>query len=125
MALPGIIRSGDGTGITITAAGNEYLPSIGNSMTTDRPIVGSAVVDPWEVAEAFGGEEGADMDPVVIHNTQTDGYMAFINQAVIANSVARAQVTIEFIGSWVVGLLGVSSVEPGGKITSTWGDMKN
>ncbi len=122
--LPGIIRSANGTGLDVTAAGNEYLPSIGNSITTDRPIVGSAVVAPWEIAEVFGGAAGGDMDPAVIHNTQTGGYMAFINQSVLANSVDRAQVTIEFIGNWVVGLLGVSSVEPDGKITGTWGDIK-
>lgn len=65
------------------------------------------------------------MDPVVIYSTETDGYMAFINQASLGHSVDQAQVTIEFIGNWVVGLLGVSSVEPNGKITGTWGDMKN
>jgi hypothetical protein len=38
--------------------------------------------------------------------------------------VDRAQATIEFIDNWVVGVLGVVSVEPGGKITGTWGDIK-
>ncbi len=122
--LPGIIRSANGTRITITDAGNEYLPSIGNSITTDRPVVGSAVREPWEVAEVFGGVEGGDMDPVVIYNTETDGYMAFINQGVLANSVDRARVTIEFINNWVAERIGFKAVEPASKIATFWGHVK-
>ena len=125
--LPGIIRFGDNTNMKITDAGKKYLSSLGDSMVTDRPIVGGAVRTPWEVAEVFGGAEAADMDPCAIHNTNTDGYVAFINQATVGNSVDRAQVTIEFINNWVarkIGFIPTKFVEPRGKLTVLWGAVK-
>ncbi len=124
--LPGIIRFGDGTKLQVTAAGKKYLPSIGNTMTTDRPIVGSAVKKPWEVAEVFAGELGADMDPCVLYNTETKGYMVFINQSVVANSVDRAKATTEFINNWCAEKLSslFLSVDSHNKIAYYWGAIK-
>lgn len=121
--LPGIIRFGDGTRLKVTPDGKKYLPSIGDTMVTDRPVVGSTVKAPWEVAAVFAGDAGADMDPCVLYNTKTKGYAVFIDQAVKGNSVDRAKATIEFINNWVATVITLS-VEPKAKITSTWGSIK-
>jgi len=64
----------------VTAAGQQYLPSL-NAVTSDRPIQLSAVVAPWEVAAAFAqNDAGTYADPVVIHNTATGGYVAFVTR---------------------------------------------
>lgn len=124
--LPGIIRFGDGTRLKVTPAGKKYLPSIGDTMVTDRPVVGSAVKKPWEVAEVFAGEAGADMDPCVLYNTETKGYMVFIDQAVVANSVDRAKATTEFINNWCSEKLAslFLAVNSHNKLAYYWGAIK-
>ena len=128
----GIIYSADNTTMTTTDAGLRYLPSIGDSCISYRPIGIAEVVDPWEVAAVFAsitGDEDANGDPVVIHNTETGGYVAFINQSAGSGPPGwledRGLTCAEFIINWVGEVIGVAPVEPGGKITSTWGDMKN
>ncbi|MGQ9611040.1 MAG: hypothetical protein ACUVWN_17215 [bacterium] len=123
--LPGIIRFGDNTALKVTADGKKYLPSIGDTMKTDRPVVGSAVKAPWEVAAVFAGELGADMDPCVLFNTNTNGYVAFIDQAVVGNSVDRAKATIEFINNWVAEKIRLLPVKQKGKLATAWGAIKN
>ena len=89
----------------VTAAGAEYLPSL-NAVAAERPIILAAIVAPWEVAEIFGqNTAGTHADPVVIHNTVTDGYVAFINQAVTWID-DRGLTCAEFILNWVSNIIG-------------------
>ncbi|MEJ2703685.1 MAG: hypothetical protein P8Z79_14705, partial [Sedimentisphaerales bacterium] len=111
----GIIVSADNTTMTVTSTGQEYLPSLGDSVITYRPIVLSTVVAPWEVAAVFasldGTENAAQADPVVIHNTETDGYVAFINQSAGSGPPGwlddRGLTCAEFINNWVNEVVGV------------------
>ncbi|MBA7521863.1 hypothetical protein ES705_13974 [subsurface metagenome] len=116
--------------MVVTATGREYLPSL-NAIAVDRPVSLSAVVDPWEVAAIFGeNADGTHADPVVIHNTETDGYFVSINQAGAGNWIDdRGLTCAEFIGNWVVeqGLLGrgnpyARSPDPknGATLADTW-----
>jgi thioredoxin 1 len=103
----------------VTPTGEEYLPSLTNPVKTDRPVVIVAVEAPWEVAAIFASTDGSDnaatvgqADPVVIHNTETDGYVAFINQA--ANGPGgwiddRGLTCAEFIGNWVSRVIGLGN----------------
>jgi len=123
LALPGIIRSADNTVLSVTDAGKKYMPSLGASTISFRPVVGSAVKAPWEIAVIFAGVEGGDMDPCVIHNTKTNGYMAFIRQAAFPADVNRAQNTIEFVNNWVSTIVKFP-VEQKGKLATVWGAIK-
>ncbi|MBW8041269.1 MAG: hypothetical protein FVQ85_14870, partial [Planctomycetes bacterium] len=98
----GVITSGQSFVMQITAAGTTYMPSL-NSVNIVRPTVLSEVVGDWEVAEIFAQNAGGTLaDPVVIHNTVTGGYVCFINQTDVANSINdRGLATAEFIGNWV------------------------
>ncbi len=129
----GIIYSADNTKMTTTAAGKKYLPSIKDSCISYRPIALAQVVSPWEVAEVFasitGDEKATGADPVVIHNTKTDAYVAFINQSAGNGPPGwlddRGKTCSEFILNWVVPKVGLKAVEPVGKLTVTWGKVKS
>jgi ketosteroid isomerase-like protein len=115
----GIIFGADGTQLTVTPTGKEYLPSLNDPAKTDRPVALAAVEAPWEVAAIFASPGGTDdaaaeahADPLVIHNTETGGYVAFINQASggpdgwIAD---RGLTSAEFIGNWVNSVIGLGA----------------
>ena len=132
----GIIVSADNTSLTVTPTGQEYLPSLPDTVITYRPIVLSAVVAPWEVAAVFastdGTDNGAQTDPVVIHNTETDGYVAFINQSAGSGPPGwlddRGLTCAEFINNWVNTVVGLgyqplasgSTPKDGALHTDTW-----
>ena len=131
----GIIYSADGTQLNVTPTGKKYLPSLNDPCKTDRPVVLAQVQAPWEVAAVFASLGGSDdpasetrADPVVIHNTETDAYVAFINQAAggAAGWIAdRGLTSAEFLMNWVVDALGIVSVEPSGKLAAKWGEVKH
>jgi hypothetical protein len=112
-----IVVFGDNTQLTVTPTGRQYLPSLSDFAPTDRPVVLSAVQAPWEVAAIFastGGTEdpAAEMwaDPVVLHNTETGGYVAFINQADGGPGGwidDRGLTCAEFISNWVNDVIGL------------------
>jgi hypothetical protein len=131
----GIISSAGGTQMEVTETGNKYLPSLDDPMKCDRPVNLAMVQDPWEVAAIFASVGGSDdptkvsqADPVLLHNTETGGYVAIINQtggdSGMAGWVDRGKVCAEFIKNWIGGVLDIFSVEPSGKLTAMWGEVK-
>ena len=128
----GIIYSADNTKMTTTDVGKKYLPSIGGSCISYRPIALAQVVNPWEVAAVFasltGDEKATGADPVVIHNTKTGAYVAFINQAAGSGPPGwlddRGKTCGELITKWVAEVVGLKPVEPAGKLPGTWGKIK-
>ena len=119
----GIIVSADNTSLTVTPTGSEYMPSLGDTTVISyRPIALSAVADPWEVAALFASTGGTDnpeetqADPLVIHNTETDGYVAFINQSAGSGPPGwlddRGLTCAEFIGNWVNEVIGLGTGNP-------------
>jgi hypothetical protein len=107
----GIITYGDNTSLQATPTGKQFLPSLPDRVITYRPVVLSEVLPPWEVAAIFASQGGTDdadserlADPVVIHNTQTGAYVAFINQSGggPATWIDRGKVCAEFIGNWAM-----------------------
>jgi hypothetical protein len=108
----GIFAFGGGTQMTVTPTGKEYLPSLNDPVVTRRPVVLVAVQDPWEVAAVFASSDGTDnggqAEPVVIHNTETGGYLAIINQAARGHWIDdRGLTCAEFINNWVNTVIGL------------------
>lgn len=128
-----IIYSADNTKMTTTADGKKYLPSIKDSCISYRPIALAQVASPWEVAAVFasitGDEKATGADPVVIFNTKTGGYVAFINQAAGSGPPGwlddRGKTCAELINNWVVAKVGLKAVEPNSKLARTWGYIKH
>ncbi len=126
-----IIVSADGTQLERTDAGAEHMPSLDDDVATDRPISLSAIAEPWELAEAFatdtGDADGARADPVVIHNVDTGGYVAFINQKAGGSGawIDRGAAVSEFLNNWVAqNVEGFMEVRAYGKAAMLWGDVK-
>ncbi|MCP4259191.1 MAG: hypothetical protein GY774_17035 [Planctomycetes bacterium] len=119
----GIIVSADNTSLIVTPTGLEYLPSLNDPAITFRPVAISAVEAPWEVAAIFASTGGTDdaeaeaqADPIVIHNTETDGYVAIVNQSAGGGPPGwiddRGLTCAEFIGNWVNEVIGLGSGNP-------------
>jgi hypothetical protein len=119
----GIIVSANNTSLTVTPTGQEYMPSLGDTVVSYRPIAVSVVADPWEVAALFASTGGTDdaeaeaqADPLVIHNTETDGYVAFINQSAGGGPPGwledRGLTCAEFINNWVNEVIGLGRGNP-------------
>ena len=109
----------------------KFIPSLGNQVASDRPVNLGALVAPWEAAAIFASESGEDdqgagglVDPIVLHNTETDGYLAVITQSQMANSVDRGKACVEFINNWVAAERELLAVDPASKLTTTWGREK-
>jgi len=131
--LASAIIAGSGQGVmNVTETGQEYLPSL-NAVTSDRPVSISAVVDPWEVAAVFAqNSAGTYADPIVIHNTETDGYLAIINHGSSGNWIDdRGLTCAEFINNWVNDVVGFGGnpyarrpdPKDGAMVTDTWTTM--
>lgn len=128
-----IIYSADNTNMKATAAGKKYLPSIKGSCISYRPIALAQVTGNWEVAEVFasvtGDEKANGADPLVIHNTKTGAYVAFINQAAGAGPPGwlddRGKTCVEFIANWVAEEVGLKAVEANDKLATSWGNIKS
>jgi hypothetical protein len=134
----GIIVSDDsGPPFDATATAKQLVPSLDDTCRSVRPVVLNQVQDPWEVAFILaspgGSEDPAEAqraDPVVLHNTETDGYIAIVNQAatICCGNVGwisdRAGVCTELIKNWVGDKLGLLAVEPSGKLATTWSAIK-
>jgi len=133
----GIIVSADSTSLPVTPTGAEYLPSLGGTTVISwRPIALSAVVAPWEVAAVFAGN-ATQADPLVIHNTETDGYVAFVNQSAGGGPPDwiddRGLTCAEFIANWVNEVIGLGGggnpfarrpdPEDGALLMQTWGTL--
>jgi len=77
----------------------------------------------------YGKENDSQADPVVIHNTKTDGYFAIITQTLPNRLIDmdRGTLTIEFIKNWMSesGLIKSASVNSRGRLATTWAQIKS
>jgi len=129
----GIIYKSENATMTVTETGKKYLPSLGDSCMTDRPVAFDQAIDPWEVAAAFatvdGEEDSTGGEPVVIHNTETGAYVAIVNQSAGGGPPHwlddRGLTCAELIKNWVAEVVGLSPVEPADKLPDTWGNIKS
>ena len=115
-----IIVGADGIQMTVTDTGKKFMPSLGDQVGTNRPVNIDAIAEPWEAAAIFA-EAGDLADPIVLHNKDTDGYLAIVNQGWAANAFDRGAACAEFIKNWVAAEKELLAVEPAGKLSTTWG----
>ena len=127
-----IIVGADNTAMTVTDTGKEFIPSLGDKVASNRPINIDAIEQPWEAAAIFASVSGVDdqgtgglADPIVLHNTGTDGYIAIVNHAWGGNEIDRGAACAELIKNWLAAEKGLLAVEPAGKLSTTWGSIKN
>ncbi|MBT3271364.1 hypothetical protein HN371_29770 [Candidatus Poribacteria bacterium] len=112
----------DGNLAEPTADGAKYTPSL-DAFTSNRSFKLPQVdADPAWDAEAIFGEGPAGADPVVLHNNETGGRVGIWMQ-VSNDALNRGEVAVEIFNNWVPTVIS-TSVEPAGKATTTWGELK-
>jgi hypothetical protein len=112
------------TNVIITEEGEKYLPSLENSFTCDRPFHLDELQEPWEAEIIFAANASKTRaDPVVVHDTDTDGRIAIIYQTRNNDNLPVGAVFSEFLLNWFP-TIPPAAVEPHGKISSLWGQLK-
>ena len=130
-----IIVGEDDAVMKVTDTGKKFMPSLGAEVGTNRPVNIEAIAEPWEAAAIFASTKGVDdqgagglADPIVLHNKETDGYIAIVNQGWKNNAIDKGAACTELIKNWLVGkglITGVkTSVEPVAKLSTIWGEIK-
>ena len=118
-----IIVGSDGLQFPVTDAGKKFIPSLGDQAGSNRPVDVDVIANPWEAAAIFA-QDGNLADPIVLRNTDTNGYVAIVNQGWGGNFEDRGAACAELIENWVGAELGLLAVEPAGKLSTTWGGEK-
>jgi len=126
--IPGLSFGSRTNNMTVNDNGKKYLPSLVD-FTTDRPwhVEQFAGTD-WEVT-TFAEADADNADPGVAVNAATGGIIAALIQKAWADPGAdndnRGEVTVEFVVNWLTENADITTaVEPGGKLSVTWGDLK-
>ena len=113
--------------MTPTANGQKVAPSIEEFGTSYPFHTEDYVGTPWEldIALAENTEEDLRVDPGVIINTETGGRLGIFVQAYVLDIPSPDVSWGAVMGEYILNhYLGVAAVEPGGKLTSVWGEMK-
>ena len=126
-----IIVGADDTVMKVTNTGKKFIPSLGNQVGSNRPVNVEAIEKPWEAAAIFASVKGVDdqktgglADPIVLHNKDTDGYIAIVNQAWGNNFIDRGAACTELIKNWLALEKGLLAVQPMAKLSTIWGEIK-
>ena len=131
MDIPGVTVAGeDDTAVTVTADGKEFTPSLLN-FATDRPFHLDTLAGDWEVELVLAGNAaGTRADPVIVHNTATNGRIGIFYQTAGQDNDPRGDVISEWINNWF--LMYVAAGNPiarkpspadGAMVTATWASM--
>ena len=126
-----IIVGADDSVMKVTNTGKKFIPSLGNQVGSNRPVNVEAIEKPWEAAAIFASVKGVDdqkagglADPIVLHNKDTDGYIAIVNQAWGNNFIDRGAACTELIKNWLALEKGLLAVQPMAKLSTIWGEIK-
>ncbi len=101
MDIPSVTVAGaDNTPCVVTAEGQEFTPSLYNR-ESDRPFHLDTLAGDWEaeliLAQATGGTLA---DPVIVHNTVTDGRIGIFFEVADTDTDLRGEVISEWINNW-------------------------
>ncbi|MDE0317536.1 MAG: hypothetical protein OXM61_21875 [Candidatus Poribacteria bacterium] len=114
----------DGTAIKPTDDGKKYTPSLA-AFTSARTFKQAQIVNPWEVEVVFGDNGSGFLDPVIVHDTQTDGRIGIAYQISGNDGLPRGEVFAEMIDNYLFEVLGPEAVDPNQKVTTTWAHIKS
>ena len=114
----------DGTAIKPTDDGKKYTPTLA-AFTSARTFKRAQIVNPWEVEVVFGDNGSGFLDPVIVHDTQTDGRIGIAYQVSGNDGLPRGEVFAEMIDNYLFEVLGAAAVDPNEKVTTTWAHIKS
>lgn len=114
----------DNTAIKPTDDGKKYTPTLA-AFTSARTFKRAQIVNPWEVEVVFGDNGSGFLDPVIVHDTQTDGRIGIAYQLPGNDGLPRGEVFAEMIDNYLADALGAAAVAPNEKVTTTWAHIKS
>ncbi len=125
--IPGLSFGSRNNNMKVNANGKKYLPSL-KDFTSDRPWhVEQFKGTDWEVT-TFAEADANNADPAVAVNKKTGGIIAAMIQKAWPNPPAvednRGEVVVEFVKNWLGEKGALTSVESYGKLSTTWGEIK-
>lgn len=105
--------------------GKKYTPSLPASFAAVRCFSATQVEadEDWELEASFG-ENGANVDPGIIHNVSYGGRVGIFYQDSNTSS-KRGQFLIELFDNWLREVVKAKAVDPQSKLSTTWGTVKN
>ena len=113
-----------GTAIKPTDDGKKYTPSL-VAYTSERPFKEAQIIAPWEVEVVFGDNGAGLLEPVIMHDTETDGRIGIAFQEPNNAGLPRGEVFAEMIDNYLADVLGAAAVDPNEKVTTTWAQIKS
>ena len=114
--------------MTPTQEGKDHIPSLKKYNTSYPFHVEDYEKSPWELEIALAENKDDDLrvDPAVLFNEETGGRLGIFVQTYVGDvphpGVSWGDIMGEFIVNYY--LPEVLSVEPTGKLTTTWGNLK-
>jgi len=118
MDIGDIVMWDDNTAVKVTDDGREYTPTLAD-FQTDRPFHLDQLGDDWEAETILAqNDAGTRADPVIVKHKKTGGRLGIFYQTAGQDDDPRGEVISEFLNSYV-------SVEPAGKVASTWAAIKS
>lgn len=115
--------------MTPTQEGKDLIPSLKKYNTSYPFHVEDYEKSPWELEIALAENKDDDLrvDPAVLYNKDTGGRLGIFLQVYVGDvphpGVSWGEIMGEFIVNYY--LPEVLSVEPTGKVTTTWGELKS
>lgn len=119
MDIPGIVMWDDNTPMIVTDEGKEISPSL-PAIQSDRPFHIDQLAGDWEIEVSLAqNEAGTRADPIIVRDGDRGRLIPTIQTA--NGDEPKGAVAAEII-IWLMAQ--ATPVEPDGKITTTWGDLK-
>jgi len=128
MDIAGITMWDDDTPCVVTAEGQEFTPTLVD-FASDRPFHLDQLEGDWE-AELILAQNaaGTRADPVIVHNTATDGRLGIFYQTDGQDNDPRGEVISEWINNWFLTFVAgggnpyarKASPKDGAQVNATW-----
>ena len=125
MDIPDIVMWDDDTPMQVTADGKKYTPSLVD-FNSDRPFHLDQLADNWKAEVIFasntGDDTGTRADPVVVRDGNL-GRLCIVHQTASEDN-PKGEVAAEIIFNYLKLGAPTTPVEPGGKASTTWANIK-
>ena len=119
MDIPGMVMWDDNTPMVVTEQGKEIAPSL-TDFASDRPFHTDLLEGNWEVEVSLAqNDAGTRADPIIVRDGELGRLIPTIqtNQGDEPKGAVAAEIII-----WLMNT--VTPVEPEGKLSTTWGNLK-
>ena len=118
MDIPGIVMWDDNTDMKVTTEGGAISPSL-TDYQTDRPFHTDQLDGDWEIEVSLAqSDDGTRADPIIVR----DGNLGRLIPTIQTNGGDEPKGAIA--SEIIIWLMSTTPVEPAGKLSTTWGDLK-